>query len=142
MRLINNFTQKTKDDGATRTPLKPGGEHRCSGRVSSSCSTCGARRVTNPMMTSWMRIWPDCHYPFLVKQLYINVINLIREVVIDILDCLWFIIICHSTMQAQKKRGKKERKQLTTHFPETGTPFSKWTLQDYQNIILIILIKY
>ena len=41
-----------------------------------------------------------------------------------------------------KKRGKKERKQLTTHFPETGTPFSKWTLQDYQNIILIILIKY
>ena len=44
-------------------------------------------------------------------------------------------------MQAPKKRGKKERKQLTTHFPETGTPFSKWTLQDYQNIILLNILN-
>ena len=35
---------KTKDR-VTRTPLKTGGELRCSGRVSSSCSTCGTRRV-------------------------------------------------------------------------------------------------
>jgi len=37
-----NSTQKTKDR-ETQTPLKTGGELRCSGRVDSSCST---RRVT------------------------------------------------------------------------------------------------
>ena len=37
-------TYKTKDR-VTRTPLKTGGELRCSGRVSSSCSTSGTRRV-------------------------------------------------------------------------------------------------
>jgi len=44
-------TYKTKDR-VTRTPLKTEGELRCSGRVSSSCSTSGTRRVnlvTNPM---------------------------------------------------------------------------------------------
>jgi hypothetical protein len=45
-------THKSKDRVA-RTPLKPGGELRCSGRVSSSWSTSGTRRVnlvTNPVM--------------------------------------------------------------------------------------------
>ena len=37
-------TYKTKDR-VTRTPLKTGGELRCSGRVSSSCSTSGTRRI-------------------------------------------------------------------------------------------------
>jgi hypothetical protein len=37
-------THKTKDRG-TRTPLKTGGELRCSGRVGSSCSTSDIRRV-------------------------------------------------------------------------------------------------
>jgi len=37
-------TYKTKDR-ATRTPLKTGCELRCSGRVSSSCSSSGTRRV-------------------------------------------------------------------------------------------------
>jgi hypothetical protein len=37
-------TYKTKDQ-VTRTPLKTEGERRCSGRVSSSCSTIGTRRV-------------------------------------------------------------------------------------------------
>ena len=44
---------KTKDR-VTRTPLKTGGELRCSGRVSSSCSTSGTRRVnlvTNPVIS-------------------------------------------------------------------------------------------
>jgi hypothetical protein len=44
---------KTKDR-VTRTPLKTGGELRCSGRVSSSCSTSDTRRVilvTNPMIS-------------------------------------------------------------------------------------------
>jgi hypothetical protein len=45
-------TYKTKDR-VTRTALKTGGELRCSGRVGSSCSTSGTRRVnlvTNPVM--------------------------------------------------------------------------------------------
>ena len=37
-------THRTKDR-ATRTPLKTGDELRCSGRVRSSCSTSGTRRV-------------------------------------------------------------------------------------------------
>jgi hypothetical protein len=37
-------THKTKDR-VTRTPLKDGDEIRCPGRVSSSCSTSGTRRV-------------------------------------------------------------------------------------------------
>jgi hypothetical protein len=37
-------TYKTKDR-VTRTPLKTGGELRCPGRVSSSCSTSGTRNL-------------------------------------------------------------------------------------------------
>jgi hypothetical protein len=37
-------THKTKDR-VTRTPLNTGGDLRCSGRVISSCSTSGTRRV-------------------------------------------------------------------------------------------------
>ena len=46
-------THKTKDR-VTRTQLKTGGELSCSGRVSSSCSTSGIRRVnlvTNPVIS-------------------------------------------------------------------------------------------
>ena len=46
-------TYKTKDR-VTRTPLKIGGELRCSGRVGSSCSSSGTRRVnlvTNPVIS-------------------------------------------------------------------------------------------
>ena len=46
-----SFSFKTKDR-ATRTPLNTGCEFRCSGRVSRSCSTSGARHftlVTNPV---------------------------------------------------------------------------------------------
>jgi hypothetical protein len=47
-------THKTKD-WVTGIPLKTGGELRCSGRVSSSCSTDGTRRVilvTNPLISN------------------------------------------------------------------------------------------
>jgi hypothetical protein len=37
-------THKTKDR-VTRTPLKTGGELRCSGSIGSSCSTSGTHRV-------------------------------------------------------------------------------------------------
>jgi hypothetical protein len=46
-------TYKTKDR-VTRTPQKNGGELKCPGRVSSSCSTSGTRRanlVTNPVIS-------------------------------------------------------------------------------------------
>jgi hypothetical protein len=40
-RSTYHYSDKEEDE-ATRTPLKPGDEHRCSGRISSSCSKCGA----------------------------------------------------------------------------------------------------
>ena len=46
-------TYKSKDR-VTRTPLKTGGELRYSGRIGSSCSTSGTRRVnlvTNPVVS-------------------------------------------------------------------------------------------
>ena len=46
-------TYKAKDR-VTRTPLKTGDELRCCGRVSSSCSTSGSRRVnivTHPVIS-------------------------------------------------------------------------------------------
>jgi hypothetical protein len=46
-------TYKTKDR-VTRTPLKTGGELRCSGWVNSSCPTSDTRRVnlvTNPVLS-------------------------------------------------------------------------------------------
>ena len=46
-------TYKTKDR-VTWTPLKTGGELRCSGKVGSSCSTSDTRRVnlvTNPVIS-------------------------------------------------------------------------------------------
>jgi len=53
-------THKTKDR-VTRTPLKTGGELRWSGRVSSSGSTNGTRRVnlvTNPVISrEWGKDW-------------------------------------------------------------------------------------
>jgi hypothetical protein len=42
------------NDRVTRTPLKTGGELRCSGRVGSSCPTSDTRRVnldTNPVIS-------------------------------------------------------------------------------------------
>ena len=41
---LQNSTHKTKDR-VTRTPLKTGGELRCSGRVGSSSLTSGTRRA-------------------------------------------------------------------------------------------------
>jgi hypothetical protein len=50
---LQNITHKTKDR-VTRTKLKTVNELRCSGRVSSSCSTSGTHRVTlvtNPVIS-------------------------------------------------------------------------------------------
>ena len=56
-------TESTKTkDRVTRTALNTGGKLRCSGRVSSSCSTSGTRRVnlvTKPVISrkKWFLIW-------------------------------------------------------------------------------------
>ena len=39
-------------DRLTRTPLKPGGELRCSGRESSRCFTSGTRHIRNNLVFS------------------------------------------------------------------------------------------
>ena len=70
---LRNIKQKIKDR-ATRNPLNIGGELRCSGRSSISCSTCGIRRVvfvTNKLSDkSWMRKGPkfydDTRYTYVV----------------------------------------------------------------------------
>ena len=62
-------TYKTKDR-VTRTALKTGGELRCSGRVGSSCSTSGTRRVnlvTNPVMN---REWGKDREVFTTSGIY------------------------------------------------------------------------
>ena len=53
------YTHKTKDQ-VTRTPLKTGREVRCSGRVGSSCSASGTRRLN--LDKSWMRKGPGSVY--------------------------------------------------------------------------------
>jgi hypothetical protein len=68
-------------DRVTRTPLKTWGELRCSGRVSSSCSTSGTRRVnlvTNPVISrEWGKdrevLTTSGTYPWLfVTQIFHN----------------------------------------------------------------------
>jgi len=49
-------THKAKDR-VTRTPLKTGGELRCAGRMSSSCSTSGTRRGKSLLQEEHIR----CH---------------------------------------------------------------------------------
>jgi len=53
---LQNNTQKTKDR-VTRTPLKTGGELRCSGREGSSCSTRGSRHVTLVTNPARSHVW-------------------------------------------------------------------------------------
>jgi hypothetical protein len=51
LRLLITF------DRVTRTPLKTRGELMCSGRISSSCSTSGTRRVTLVTYTAISHEW-------------------------------------------------------------------------------------
>ena len=74
-------THKTKDQ-VTRTPLKNGSELRCSGRVNSSCSTSGTRRVnlvTKPMIShEWEKDWEvfttsNIRCSSLIAKLFLNI---------------------------------------------------------------------
>jgi hypothetical protein len=69
---LQNNTHKTKDR-VTRTPLKTGGELRCSGRVRNSCSTSGNRRV-NAKRHWYQLIWRSC-----VMPVYVNHANNINK---------------------------------------------------------------
>ena len=60
-------THKTKN-GVTRTPLKPGGELRCSGRVGSSCSTSGTRHVNLKPIFFLRFSNSNCQYHFILKK--------------------------------------------------------------------------
>jgi len=80
---VHNTTQERK---TTRTPLKSGEELRCSRRVSSSCSTCGNRRVTLVANHEWgkdlnisvvicdtdipLRLFVLWWWPFNVREIY------------------------------------------------------------------------
>jgi len=55
---LQNITHKTKDR-VTRTTLNTGDELMCPGRVGSSCSASGARRVT--LVTSPILFFQSCH---------------------------------------------------------------------------------
>ena len=48
-------TYKTTDR-VTRTPLKIGGEHRCSGRVGRSCSTRNENKIGKGVGILWLNI--------------------------------------------------------------------------------------
>ena len=50
------LTYKTKDR-VTRTPLKTGGELRCSGRISSSCSTSDTLVLIKLIRKVWRHNW-------------------------------------------------------------------------------------
>jgi hypothetical protein len=75
-----NTTQKT-NDGVTRTLLITWDESRCSGMVSSSCSTSDTRRVTvatNPVIhhgrKNWIEITTSVHiYDHFVTQVFVTV---------------------------------------------------------------------
>jgi hypothetical protein len=58
---LQSNTQNIKER-ANRTRLKAGGELRCSGRVSNSCSTSGAHRVTVPMNSQTLHERPSDVY--------------------------------------------------------------------------------
>jgi hypothetical protein len=73
--------KRTNDDlqiiQVTRTPLNTGGEFRCSGRVSSSCSNSGTRRVTIIDVVYIRQIrYVVTFYWFWLKCSKIHVINL------------------------------------------------------------------
>jgi hypothetical protein len=78
--INKTYIYKTKDR-VTRTPLKTGGEFRCSGRVSSSCSTSDTRLVkivTNPVIShergqDWELLTTSGTYPWsFVTQIFHN----------------------------------------------------------------------
>ena len=62
-------------DRVTRTPLKAGGEFRCSGRVVSSCSICDTLRanlVTKPVINISWTVYPSCDWEKRIMKWNLN----------------------------------------------------------------------
>ena len=70
---IYKHTHKTKDR-VTRTPLKSGGELRCSGRLRSSFSTSGTRHVTLVTNVHMIREKKKCKNDLISLQMYAQII--------------------------------------------------------------------
>ena len=72
-------THKTKDR-ATRTPLKTGVELRCSGMVSSSCSTSGTRHANlSHMYLSFPPFSSFLFFLFLVSKTFVHTCHLVEQ---------------------------------------------------------------
>jgi hypothetical protein len=71
---LQNTTQKTQD-WTTQTPLKTGDELWCSGRVSSSWSACGIRRVTLVTNLVIRHEWGKDHIVITTNGTYIKLRN-------------------------------------------------------------------
>ena len=134
-------THKTKDR-VTRTLLKPMGEIRCSGRVSSSCSSSGTRRVN--CKTPNVVYLLDCHvcgsqyvgesvHPFnkrmnghrsdLTKKTLLPVIQHFVSPghSLDDFDRSKIVIIDHNLSWKENQRQKRESfliRELQTLYPE------------------------
>jgi hypothetical protein len=72
-------THKTKDR-VTRTPLKTGGKLRCSGMVSSSCSTSGTRHANlSHMYLSFPPFSSFLFFLFLVSKTFVHTCHLVEQ---------------------------------------------------------------
>ena len=104
-----NHTHKTKDR-VTGTLLKTEGELRCSGRISSSCSTSGTRRVnivTNPLIIHFG--WNILLFSFSVVAILFVSISLV-----DLLDELPSIIIyTYPISDADLNQGQESLEFIT-----------------------------
>ena len=97
-----HYKQKQTKDRATRIKLKTVGELRCSGRVSSSCSTCGTLhviRVTNPVISYE---WGKDRIVITINGTYINRFNDIRNASLR----SNFLYIFQITQLSGRKRGE------------------------------------
>ena len=72
-------THKTKDR-VTRTPLKTGVELRCSGMVSSSCSTSGTRHANlSHMYLSFPPFSSFLFFLFLISKTFVHTCHLVEQ---------------------------------------------------------------
>ena len=91
---LQNITQKTKYR-ATQTPLKTGGELRCSGRVRNFCFTCGAHRVnliTNHVMVQTVKL-SKCllqinHYEHVNQYIYVS-FHVLPHLTLKVMGSYW-----------------------------------------------------
>ena len=81
---LQNITLKTKDVRVIRTPLKTGGERRCSVRITSSCCTSGTgsvNLVTNQVISHGILIGTTrSEIPFQLREIY------------SIYGCCWNVV--------------------------------------------------